>query len=307
MLRAAAILWLLLAHVAAAQSADTAISAPALQRARQLFAEGKVVDARRIIDSVLRAAPADTPAFADALHLRATNAATAADAERDYRRILIEAPLSPRAEDAMLKLADLQEARGDRRGASDHLQRFLLTYARHPARPRVALSLVRLLFEQGPQQLARACESLKIARDEVPAGNAEMRNQLEFYGPRCAYAEASAPAPDTSPAPARDTTPRRSTARPPASSPSRTSGTAGQPGSGTTTSRYSVQLAAYDSAEPAERLATLLKSRGIDARVDGATRPFRVRVGRYATRAEAARAQATLRSQGHNGFIAVVR
>jgi cell division protein FtsN len=68
-----------------------------------------------------------------------------------------------------------------------------------------------------------------------------------------------------------------------------------------------VQLAAYDSVEPAQRLVTLLKSRGIEARIDGTARPFRVRVGRYATRADAARAQATLRSQGHNGFIAVVR
>jgi cell division septation protein DedD len=285
-------------HLAQAQTDTTLPSSPLLQRARQLFAEGKAIDARRLIDSLLRTSTANTATYADALHLRASNASTAADAERDYRRILIEAPLSIRAEDALLKLADLQEARGDRRGASDHLQRFLLSYARHPARPRVALSLVRLLFEQGPQQQARACEALRTARDEVPTTNAEMRNQLEYYAPRCAYVEAAPPPPPPADTTAsQDTTPRRAAPAPRRETAprSRASGA------------YSVQVAAYDSPEPAERLVNLLKSRGFDARVDGSARPFRVRVGRYATRAEAARAQGALRSQGYNGFIALVR
>jgi cell division protein FtsN len=68
-----------------------------------------------------------------------------------------------------------------------------------------------------------------------------------------------------------------------------------------------VQVAAYDSREPAQRLVNLLKARGIDARVDGTARPYRVRVGRYASRAEAARMQGALRAQGYNGFIALVR
>lgn len=294
MTRSALLFLAIAASIAQAQTDTIRPLSPLLQRARQLFAEGKTVDARRLVDSVLKTSPPGNATYADALHLRASNAATAADAERDYRRILIEAPLSVRAEDALLKLADLQEARGDRRGASDHLQRFLLTYAKHPARPRVALSLVRLLFEQGPQQQARACEALRAARDDVPTTNAEMRNQLEYYGPRCAYVEASPPPADTVTV---DTAPRREPR-----APRRESGA--QPrGSGA----YSVQVAAYDHPEPAQRLVTLLKSRGIDARVDGSTRPFRVRVGRYATRAEAVRAQGTLRTQGYNGFIAVVK
>jgi cell division septation protein DedD len=301
MIRAWAIVVFTVSSVANAQTgADTAqSSSPVLQRARQLFADGRIADARRLTDSLLRVSTPDAAVYADALYLRASNAATAADAERDYRRILIETPLSVRAEDAMLKLADLKEARGDRRGASDHLERFLLSYARHPARPRVALSLVRLLFEQGPQQVARACEALRGAREEVPSSNAEMRNQLEYYGPRCAYAETATPPADTALA---DTTPPRTqpTGRPAARretpAPRRVTG-----------SHYSVQVAAYDSPEPARRLVELLQARGIEARVDGTTRPFRVRVGRYASRAEAVRMHGTLKTQGYNGFIALVR
>lgn len=290
-----ALLFLALASVAHAQTDTSFSSSPALQRARQLFDEGKPGDARRLTDSILRVASAGEAVYADALHLRASNAATAADAERDYRRLLIEAPLSVRTEDALLKLADLQEARGDRRGASEHLRRFLVSYARHPARPRVALSLVRLLFEQGPQQLARACDALRNARDDVPATNAEMRNQLEYYQPRCAYVEAAAVSRDT--APAADAPPPR--APPPRS--------AAAPRAAPRASFYSIQIAAYDSPEPARRLVTLLKERGIEARMDGATRPYRVRVGRYATRADAVRAQGSLKSQGYSGFIALVR
>lgn len=278
-----------------AQTTDTTRAhSSALMRARQLASDGKIAEGRRLIDSVLKVTPTESAVYADALYWRASNAATAADAERDYRRLLIEAPLSVRAEDALLRLAELQESRGDRRGASEHLQRFMLSYAKHSERPRVALSLVRLLFEQGPRQTARACEALRAARDEVPPQNAEMRNQLEYYAPRCAYAEASpAPAADTaSPPAAADTAPRRAPARPSAPR--------------STAQFYSVQVAAYDSPEPAARLRDLLVSRGIEARVDGSARPYRVRVGKYGTRADAARAAARLKSQGHAGFITLV-
>ena len=69
---------------------------------------------------------------------------------------------------------------------------------------------------------------------------------------------------------------------------------------------YSVQVAAYGSEEAAQRVAKLLVERGLQARVDGTTAPFRVRIGRYATRAEATKAMQLLKSQGHPGFVAQV-
>src|SRR5688500_12752273 len=171
-----------------AQTTDTIARTAAdstIERARKLGIDGREAEGRRLIDSLLKVTTVEHPAYAEALYARASLATTAVDAERDYRRLLIEAPLSARAEDALLQLAQLLQARGDRRGASDHLQRFMLTYANSPARPRVALSLVRLLFEQGPQQQARACEALRMGREAIPPESLELRNQLDYYEPRC--------------------------------------------------------------------------------------------------------------------------
>jgi cell division septation protein DedD len=284
-----------------AQSTDSTARTAAdsvIQRARKLGMEGKEGDGRRLIDSLLKTVTPDSSAYAEALYARASLATTAVDAERDYRRLLIEVPLSARAEDALLQLSQLLQARGDRRGASDHLQRFMLTYANSPARPRVAMSLVRLLFEQGPNQQARACEALRTARETIPQESLELRNQLEFYAPRCVMVMAEAPAAAAVP-------PVDSAAAPPATPPPGSSAPSVTPAA--PTSFYSVQVAAYNSREPAVSLVSTLLERGLEARVDGTAAPFRVRVGKYATRADAAKAAAALKAQGHNGFITLVQ
>lgn len=293
------------AGVASAQSDSPRVPGEAaLERARKLVNDGHEADGRKLVDSLLSASTPQDAIYAEALYTRAAMAPNAAEAERDYRRLLIETPLAPRAEDALLQLANLLQARGDRRGASDHLQRFMLTYANSPARPRVAVSLVRLLFDQGTHQEARACEAFRQARQAVPRENFELRNQLDFYAPRCAmYAnEPTVTTPVTTPVTAPTTTPVTTpvTAQPSASS---SAPSVVQSGS---RSFYSVQIAAYDSEEAAQRVVKILVERGLEARVDGTARPFRVRIGRYDSRAEAVKAQQMLKSQGHPGFVTVV-
>src|SRR5688500_1602803 len=221
-----------------AQTTDTIARTAAdstIERARKLGIDGREAEGRRLIDSLLKVTTVEHPAYAEALYARASLATTAVDAERDYRRLLIEVPLSARAEDALLQLAQLLQARGDRRGASDHLQRFMLTYANSPARPRVALSLVRLLFDQGPQQQARACEALRMGREAITPENLELRNQLEFYARRCAASVAvtDSVAPPVSADSAAINPPPPTSVTPPVA-PS------------TLTSFYSVQIAAYN-------------------------------------------------------------
>jgi cell division septation protein DedD len=319
-----------------AQVADTTLKTPSdsvVARVRQMSRDGRDVEGRRLIDSLFATLTPDSVHYAEALYLRGSLAATAADAERDYRRLLIEAPVSPRAEDALLQLSQLLQARGDRRGASEHLQRYLLSYPNSAARPRVSVQFVRLLFDQGPQQLARACDALKNARYDVPASNVELRNQLEAQAPRCAYVETQAPAPvvDSAPAAAApgigivpvnvqpdslraappapsQPAPQSAPVTPPASAPSSTQPVVPPPAATppAAPSFYSVQLAAYDSQDAATRMVQQLAARGIDARVDGAKAPFRVRVGKYQTRADAAKASADLKGKGHSGFITLV-
>ena len=286
------------AGVAGAQQDTTTRTAgdSVVARARALATEGRDADSRKLLDSLLRVNTPDSAIYAEALYWRGALAATAADAERDYRRLLIEAPLSARAEDALLGLGNLLQARGDKRGASDQMQRFMLTYANSPARPRVALSLVRLLFDLGPQQQARACEALRMGRDAIPRENLELRNQLDYYEPRCLGEIAPAVAPEST-AVAPDTTKAKAEAK----------AEAEPKAPQTQTAFYSVQVAAYQTKEAAASLVATLKERDIDARVDGTSAPFRVRVGKYSTRAEAVKAQASLKAQGQNGFITLVR
>ena len=46
--------------------------------------------------------------------------------------------------------------------------------------------------------MPRGCAALRVAREAVPQQNAELRNQLEFYAPRCVMLEQT-PAPDSTP------------------------------------------------------------------------------------------------------------
>jgi cell division septation protein DedD len=258
---------------------------------------------RALLDSVLRATPPDDSQYSNALYWRSALATTARDSIRYYNRLLIEAPLSPRVEDALVGLAGVEEAQGDRAAAAQHLTRFMLSYANSPQRARVSAWLVRLLFEDS--QLARSCAALVWARDAIPAGNVELRNRVEYYAPRCANLPPdSVVSPDTAstpPAPAPPATRAVPTpARPVPPPPPQSRGTAGQ------TTFYSVQVAAYEVRAPAERMAKSLVARGIDARVDGTEQPFRVRVGKYSSHADAVKAAAALKAKGITGFLTAV-
>ena len=204
----------------------------------------------------------DTPAYAEALYWRATLAATSADAERDYRRVVVEYPLSPRAGDALLQLAQLEIARGDRTPAVTHLQRFLLENPKSTERSRAGLLLVRLAFEQSDLQVG--CTFLGRILREVPESSVELRNQLTYYSPRCSNVDttkftqvAAAPGART----AGDTTAK---------------GTGGggsahrdSVGASSSKTRFTLQVAAYKTRAEADALAKRLKARGIDVRIAG--------------------------------------
>ena len=87
------------------------------RRARRMVSEGRGAAGRAIVDSLLRRAAEGTTSYGDALYWHGALAETAAEAERDYRRVIVEYPLSVYADDALLALAELEQARGDRAGA----------------------------------------------------------------------------------------------------------------------------------------------------------------------------------------------
>ena len=113
-----------------------------------------------------------------------------------------------------------------------------------------------MLFDLG--EAPRACAVILAARADIPATAVELRNQFDFSAGPCRGIDTSG-------------------ARPPVD-------TAAPPPS---VGDYTVQVAAYDVKIQADRLATRLRGQGLEARVIGKKKPFRVRVGHYLTHSDA--------------------
>src|ERR1700741_55192 len=206
---------------------------PVFVRAQALVSDGNGAAGRALIDSVIKATPPMAPLYPQALFWRASLAASAADAESDYRHIVVDYPLAPQAADALLRLAQLELARGDRDGALAHLQRVPRDYPRSKSLARASYWTARVLFEKN--DIPGACAANASALSQADTTEVELRNQIQYQGQRCpspAVANTSvppvnstppsAPTTITNPAPATNTPPT-TTATAPATQASRTS------------------------------------------------------------------------------------
>jgi hypothetical protein len=179
------------------------------RRARRLVSEGNGGAGRAIVDSLLKREEEGTTAYGNALYWRGALAETAADAERDYRRVIVEYPLSAYSDDALLAIAELEQARGDRAGALAHLQRFVKEHPVSAARGTAAFAAARLAFEQRDTRVG--CAMIADARASVPSTDVELRNQIDYYTPRCAVADAGGASPTPAPVSSAPTLPRDTT------------------------------------------------------------------------------------------------
>ena len=168
--------------LAAQQPTDPARDA-LYRRAHRMVVEGLGDAGRAIVESLVVVSPPGQPAHAEALFWRATLAPNAEAAERDYRRIAVEYPLSHRAADALLRLAQLELTRGDRALALRHLERLQLEHPMGPAHTRASYWRARILFEVG--DLPGACSAAGRARSAAGVDEAELRAQLAVFEPRC--------------------------------------------------------------------------------------------------------------------------
>ncbi len=265
-----------------------------IARARALVESGKSVAARALLDSLVVAAAQEPGDLADALYWRAVLGDRVADAERDWKRIIVDVPLSPRVPTALLRLGELEMVRGHPASSRSYLERLLRDYAGARERPKALLWVVRSYFDE--REVARACRTLgTLSGSEVPAG--ELQLQAEELRARCTREGARSTTASASAVPVAATpTPRSGTA---------TDGPKKSSASGT--GRFSVQIAAYEERGPAERASSRMTARGLDAHVDGDAAPFRVRIGHFETRAQAQAALERLRAQGQSGFIVVLK
>lgn len=284
------------------------------RRARRLVSEGNGAAGRAIVDSLLKREQEGGTGYGNALYWRGALAETAAEAERDYRRVIVEYPLSAYSDDALLAIAELEQARGDRAGALQHLLRFVKEHPVSPARGTAALAAARLAFEQ--RDTHTGCAMVTEARVSVPNTDVELRNQIDYFGARCAGAAASTavagpPIASVPATPQRDSSllapvvPKNTIAEIALKTAASQRPTRTTPTNVTSAARgiFTIQLAAYTLRAEAERLLAKLSARGVKARVSGARKPFRVRLDYYPTRQAALDEVALLKQRGIIGFV----
>ena len=346
-----------------AQNADAAHTARAedvLARVRR-YTSGDVQAARALADSLVSALPADATVMPEALFAKASIAASAADAARDYSRIVTDYRFAARVSDALMRLAILESARNNRLGALGHLDRLLRDHGESVVRSRASLMAGRMRMDMNDP--ARGCDLLAAAFASAGANERDVIDQAQTAGARCptsiavmaerepapmgitrasravpgAAAALASVSPRRGPAralpaaaplpPAKVSAPvarrddavavtpvmpvmpampvvRRDTVRAAAPTAAPTiAATVVPPERPAAAERYGVQFAAYNDRPGAARLAAVLQERGISARVEGTTAPFRVRAGRFTTRAEAAAAATLWRRSGQAVMI----
>jgi cell division septation protein DedD len=224
---------------------------------------------------------------ADSLFEHARKAETPADARRDYLRIIVDFPFSSRAEAALLGTGQIEYESGDKTSARRHLERLASEYADGVTRARGAFWLARVLLDAGESRAA--CDQLADAKDKVKGSEVEFLGQVNYYAQPCARIRAAAAA--AAAAAAESTARADSAARADAIATAKpVKKGAAKRGTSKDASRgaaWSAQVAAYASEVDATALAKKLSTRGFETRVT-LTKPYRVRIGRFRTRAEAA-------------------
>ena len=248
-----------------------------LVEALRLAQSGQVDSGRAIVRRALATLPPGDSVYPQALLAAAKIAPDAPTVASHLNRIVVEYGASPWADDALLLLTQLYFAQRDPAKTIDAAERLNRDYPDSPLRARASFFAARSYFELKNE--TRGCELIQQALDGA-GDDVEFKNQVTFYAARCSAASTT-----TTTQTAADT-----------SAPT-------PPGGGTRT--YAVQVLAVKSAAQVDDMLTQLKVMGFDARVvRDSTGLFKVRVGRYATREEAARTQQRLKTRvGGQPFV----
>ena len=261
---------------------------PRLIEAVRNAQEGKSDSARMKVRRVLAAtAPSDT-LYPQIIYTQAMVASDANDMRRQLQRVAVEHSSSSWADDALLRLVQLDYASSNLEGAARNLERIRSDYPGSSLLPQASYWAARTYFDQ--KNPALACrwiaEGLAGAR-----GNIELQNQLGYLDQRCAGVRATAAAP----APRVDSPPTtvamRDTAVPPPAPPrpdtARPTAPTAAPQPAPAAARFRIQVTAVRTRAAAEKIANTMKAKGLDARVVEEAGLFKVRVGSYATKSDA--------------------
>lgn len=287
---------LLAFSVPAAAEAQT----PNLAQVEARIASGDVAAARTGMQAWWRARGEKlTSQDADrarALLLRARMQQEIESARADYLTLVLEHPTSSEAAEALLRLGQSDVAAGEQARAIRYLSRL---HTDHPASPHAAVAslwLARAHLRASDE--ASACAALQ--KGLTTAASPGARELLEAEQPRaCPRLVLSAPSTEASTsgatpraaAPNRQPSPQRTA--PAAAAAARAAG------------RFAVQSGAFRDLAGARTVAVRLRAQGHQPRIVriGTGTLYRVRVGKWATRADAKAVAATLNTNGFESLV----
>lgn len=285
---------------------------PTLDRVDSLVVAGHYDDARATLDRWWSAREAfEVPGSnrARALMLRARLAPDPETAEPDYLAVVLGYPTSTQAPEALLRLGQGLLADGDASRAAAYLQRLVADY---PGRPQRTLGLLWLArAHSATRRYSAACQAARLGL-EGAENQADMMALLQVEaGAACGVtagdrvaatptAEAAEPRRDTAAAPPRQA---RADSAPPRRAP--VDPAPARPTAEGETGRFTVQSGAFRYPASADELVQRLRARGYEPRtvLVPANALLRVRVGRFATAAEAAALVSVLKSEGFDAIV----
>ncbi len=248
---------------------------PRLQAAVTLAQSGRADSARAVVRRLLATLSAQDSIYPEALYVQGGMlAGSPQSAATSLQRVVVEYGRSPWADDALLRLAQLYEAQNDPGSAIQSVERLRSDYPDSPLLPRAAFVGARSAFDLRDE--AKGCAYIRDALAGT-GDDIEFKNQVAFYSARCQSASASAASTTTF----VDTQPRHAAGR------------------------FAVQVLMGKSAPQIDDMLSRLKTLGFAARVvRDSTGYMKVRVGPYATRDAAQRAQGQLKTRfGGQPFV----
>ncbi len=156
---------------------------PHLQDVVRLAQDGYGDSARTLIAGILGRTPPTDSLYPQALYTAGSVARSGDDMRADFARIVVEYPQSSWADNASLRLVQLEYGSGDMANVVSRVTRMFTDYPASPLIPAAALWGARAAFAL--QQVQQACDW--IGRGLARVGDdVELRNQLQFAKQRCA-------------------------------------------------------------------------------------------------------------------------
>jgi SPOR domain/Tetratricopeptide repeat-like domain len=271
--------WFLLGSLAAAPVVAQQVPAGVQQdslltEAVRLATEGRTDSARSLINRELRNVSPQDDRYPSILFTAGVISTDPDTARTYFRRVSIEYSNSNWADRAILRLAQLAYAAGDKDAAVRSAEQVIRDYPFSPIRAEAAFIAARVLLDQ--QNDTAGCQYLTMTRDAA-GENVELANRAAFYLQRCGLAPAAS--------------------QPPA-----------QPTPAPSSANFAVQVAAVQNPAAADELMRGLRRDGYDAQVTKEDGYLKVRVGRFRRRAEAEALARELQTRiGGQPFVVEVR